>query len=600
MSFIHNDVLYRENIRNYLVQRAHAVRVDIDGNLANLAVLSEDFYAEFLNILLDLQLRNANAAERNTKGIDLIDIENRVAVQVSATCSPDSIRKKIRASIRKFDVPEDGTWRFYYLPITDQVPELKKDFTLPEGLLFDRKRNVLDIARIMELAKGIKKLKALSQLVDQYGKEAQDYRDSPNLSEPQNSTLQESPLETRSWEFVFINYFCEQKDSAIQVRDILEANGIPCLTADEIPPTEEDDVSRIINECTGAVVLLSSQAQESSSFIHELKALLLRKKRLYPLLLEKFTLLPSLRSHLGDVQMFYAYNSWEAALEQMVRAIRWQMKTIPVHPSPDTVLRDPIRIKASLPHILEEGYVLFGRYTIQKLLGIYATSQQHYLADDSHTHQPVLVNYIDRTVPYKELYFGISTAGTLFQHPYISTPIDEYSNESYFVHIEPFYTVKSLSKVISENGPQDVRQVKKWAIAVCEAMIYLNDEMGYIYGQMTPVNIRLRDNGLPLLFDVSIAVPIGSGCCFTDSRICAPELLKSFSCTALPAIDVYALGVNMYYALTGNFVSPFERQISYDTIPGSYRKIIRKCLNFNAETRYQHFRAVLSDLEKIR
>lgn len=208
----------------------------------------------------------------------------------------------------------------------------------------------------------------------------------------------------------------------------------------------------------------------------------------------------------------------------------------------------------------------------------------------------VLVNYIDRTVPYKQLFFGISTAGTFSQHPYISSLIDEYSNESYFVHVEPFYTVKSLYEVISESGPQSLQQVKKWAISICEAMLYLNREKGDIYGQMTPINICLRENGLLLLFDISIALPIGSRYYGSfDRRTTLSEAL--LSCSAVPAIDVYALGVNMYYALTGTFIS-LNQKPDYTPIPSSCRKIIQKCLKCEADHRYQDFSAVLYDLEK--
>lgn len=164
----HLDESYRAKIRNYLIHRAYAVRVDAKLNLLNLAGLSEDFYAEFLNILLDLQLENANATERNKAGIDLIDWNNQVAVQVSATCAPDTIRKKIRNSIEKFKIPEGGPWQFYFVPITDQSPDLKSGFDLPDGLIFDESKDVLDITRIMELAKGIEKLQKLSELVDKY------------------------------------------------------------------------------------------------------------------------------------------------------------------------------------------------------------------------------------------------------------------------------------------------------------------------------------------------------------------------------------------------------------------------------------------------
>ena len=606
MRIMHNDVRYRENIETYLIQRAHAVRVDTNGNLLNLAVLSEDFYAEFLNTLLDLHLKNANASERNTKGIDLIDLENHVVVQVSATCAPNSIRAKIRNSIMKFNQQGFGTWQFYFVPITDKAPELRSDFALPDGVRFDQSQDILDIARIMDLAKGIEKLRALSRLVDQYSRDETDkHLDFAEDAQERSVLKGQSDLrdmdDEKNGEYILISYSYEQKEPAKRIRDILELNGIVCkMAADEAADTSTiaSNSMNVISACAGFVAALSVKAQDSACNMSELKAAVAYKKRIYPFFLEKFSLSSELETYLGNLQVYDAYNSWDASIERMVRSIRWNLKSIDIFPSPDTILRDPVKIKASLPHILEEGYVLFGRYNVQKLLGIYATSQQHYIAEDTHTHMQVLVNYIDRTVPYKELFFGISTAGAFFQHPYISSPIDEYSNESYFVHVEPFYTVKSLYEVISEGGPQSLQQVKKWAIGICEAMLYLNREKGYIYGQMTPINIRLRENGLPLLFDVSIALPIGSRYYDSfDRRTTPPEAF--LSCSAVPAIDVYALGVNMYYALTGTFISPNQKP-DYTPIPSNCRKIIQKCLKCEADHRYQDFSAILSDLEKIR
>ncbi len=176
MTIHHMDRTYHDNIQDYLVHRAHSVRVDANLNLLNLAVYSENFYVEFLNELLDLRLENANASKRNKPGIDLIDWKNRVAAQVSVTCAPQTIREKIRNSIQKFDKPE-GDWQFYFVPITDKAPDLQKDFELPDGLKFKKDRDVLDITRIMELvdSKVSAKKRVLSALVDRYSKDETDY-----------------------------------------------------------------------------------------------------------------------------------------------------------------------------------------------------------------------------------------------------------------------------------------------------------------------------------------------------------------------------------------------------------------------------------------
>ena len=121
---------------------------------------------------MGLSLKNANASERNKKGIDLIDWENRMVIQVSVTCSPKSIREKIRSSICKYEKPE-GEWKFFFVPITNQAPEMKSTFKLPEGLRFNEKTDVLGISQIMALAKEIDKLRQLSEMVDKYGKREQ-------------------------------------------------------------------------------------------------------------------------------------------------------------------------------------------------------------------------------------------------------------------------------------------------------------------------------------------------------------------------------------------------------------------------------------------
>ena len=198
MDFKNKDEKYYQNIRNYLIHRAHAVQVDANLNRLSLAGLSEDFYAAFLNILLDLQLENANATERNKAGIDLIDWKNRVAAQVSVTCAPKTIREKIRSSIKKFDKPEDGTWQFYFVPITDIAPDLSKGFELPEGLIFDHTKDVLDITRIMELAKGIEKLRLLSWLVDQYNEDEQDMQELRDSHDRMNYTMRKDSSATDS------------------------------------------------------------------------------------------------------------------------------------------------------------------------------------------------------------------------------------------------------------------------------------------------------------------------------------------------------------------------------------------------------------------
>lgn len=161
------DELYYNNIRDALKFREGTVHLDADGNLLSLAVLSEGFYCQLLNALMDWNLINANREKKNAPGIDLIDRDRKIAVQVSLTCD----HEKVQLSIDKFKQDSYDGWHFYFVQIKRDAPRFRKDFKLPEGLLFDKTKDVLTTDRILRLVQecaDIDKLKTVSQLMDEY------------------------------------------------------------------------------------------------------------------------------------------------------------------------------------------------------------------------------------------------------------------------------------------------------------------------------------------------------------------------------------------------------------------------------------------------
>lgn len=408
-------------------------------------------------------------------------------------------------------------------------------------------------------------------------------------------------------EYVFISYKSEQKSIALKIKTILEENGITCWMAPESIPGGSNyaaEITQAISQCKEFVVILSEQSQNSAYVLKEIDVAIKKNKNILPFQVEPIVLNDSIEYYFSNVQMYSAHLSWESALEKLIREIRYNFESINAQRTPDTILNDPVKIRSALPHVFEEGYLLFGRYRIEKLLQVCMGNQQHYSALDSHTNRRMLVKYIDRTLPYQEMGFGISTAGALFQHPYIAAPVDEYSNESYFIHIEPFYEVVSLDQIISRNGPQMPRDVQKWATAVCHAMIYLNEDMGYGYCYMASQNIRIQKNGIPILFDVSVAVPLGSPASHLGLEYLPPEAITS-KAVAKPTVDIYSLGTNIYYALTGRSYyqdlmteGPAE-SLNRPEIPEGFRMVLQRCLKLSPDSRYQSFREVLQDLERV-
>ena len=161
---------YTNNINELLVVHESMVKLDADQNLLSRAVLSEYFYCDLLNTLMGWKLKNANLEEKNTPGIDLIDVERHIVVQVSLTCN----HEKIQSSINKFQKPDSTSdWEFYFVPLNDDIPYFKKDFVTPKGVIFDKDKNIFTKKRIVQLAKTpssgehcVDKLKKVSDILD--------------------------------------------------------------------------------------------------------------------------------------------------------------------------------------------------------------------------------------------------------------------------------------------------------------------------------------------------------------------------------------------------------------------------------------------------
>ena len=193
------DETYCINIRNTLVFREGTVRVDADGNLLSLAVLSEGFYCALLNKLMGWNLINANSEKQNASGIDLIDREKKIAVQVSLTCD----HKKVQHSIDKFKIDSYDGWHFYFVPLKMDSPNFRKDFTLPEGVIFNEKEDVLSISRIMRIIEqeaDIDKQREISVLMDKYTKESdpRSNKDTIELVEQRKQHVEQNTEEERS------------------------------------------------------------------------------------------------------------------------------------------------------------------------------------------------------------------------------------------------------------------------------------------------------------------------------------------------------------------------------------------------------------------
>ena len=143
----------RSNYFNYIEQELNTLsyRIKIRGkiNLLDLNIYSETFFAELVNQLLKYNLRNINVINQNTEGIDLIDEENKIIVQVSSTCT----KQKIESSLAKEIFQKYTNYRFIFIAIAGDADKLRtKTFKNPHSANFSPNNDIYDIKSLINLA----------------------------------------------------------------------------------------------------------------------------------------------------------------------------------------------------------------------------------------------------------------------------------------------------------------------------------------------------------------------------------------------------------------------------------------------------------------
>lgn len=93
-----NREIYLNSISDSLALLSRQVAVHNAINLYDMNIVAESFYSGLLNLIEDLHLTNVNAIEKNAPGIDLVDEENKIAIQVTS----DNTSNKIKHTIKEF------------------------------------------------------------------------------------------------------------------------------------------------------------------------------------------------------------------------------------------------------------------------------------------------------------------------------------------------------------------------------------------------------------------------------------------------------------------------------------------------------------------
>ena len=137
---------YVDSIKNHLTELAANIALSGRLNLTDIHLVSENFYAGLLNITYDWNLKNANFDHPNIEGFDLIDDNEKILVQVSATCK----KTKIQHSLNEIDEAFQG-YHFYFFPLitTKAESQKKQTYSLLHDVVFNPQNDIIEIVDLI-------------------------------------------------------------------------------------------------------------------------------------------------------------------------------------------------------------------------------------------------------------------------------------------------------------------------------------------------------------------------------------------------------------------------------------------------------------------
>ncbi len=95
-------------------------------NLTDINICCENDFSQILNNIYNWKLYNLNKQCKNAQAIDLIDDENRIAIQITSDISTI----KIKNTVDKFKKTEFSNYEFYMFYLTDDLPNnIKKNIS---------------------------------------------------------------------------------------------------------------------------------------------------------------------------------------------------------------------------------------------------------------------------------------------------------------------------------------------------------------------------------------------------------------------------------------------------------------------------------------
>lgn len=163
---MNNQILIDDIIHMLSMLRS---KVELSGtlNLLSINIHCENFYRDLLNTLYDINLVNSNFSEQNSASIDLIDIEAKIAYQVTSDASLAKAKKTVDKFI-EYKIHEKIE-KLIILNILHRKNHTDSSYNVGD-FSFDLKNNIIDHREIVKLIGNLEitKLQKVHELVNSY------------------------------------------------------------------------------------------------------------------------------------------------------------------------------------------------------------------------------------------------------------------------------------------------------------------------------------------------------------------------------------------------------------------------------------------------
>lgn len=207
------------------------------------------------------------------------------------------------------------------------------------------------------------------------------------------------------------------------------------------------------------------------------------------------------------------------------------------------------------------GTILNERYRLQEQLGD-SPNRQTFLSEDIQTKEPVVVKLlkVSNAVSWDDLKLFEREAKILQQihHPHIPTYLDFFPLESqgyWFALVQSYIPGQSLQSVIEQRSRLPESEIRRIARQVLPILDYLHHlQPPIIHRDIKPGNLLWGKDQQIYLVDFGAVQDhhAAGGRSFTVVGTYGYNPIEQFGGRAVPASDLYALGVTLIHLLTGH------------------------------------------------